>query len=78
MRRMSSVRIPQKNTKLSTPWDMMMMMTMIRKVLQEKQNYDDDIQPTLRQHFEAYPTDTNLSSQFEKQGFIVTAQNLDT
>jgi len=29
------------------------------------------------QHFEAYLTDTILSSQFEKQGFIVTAQNFD-
>jgi hypothetical protein len=33
-----------KNTKLSTWWDKT---TMIREVLQEKQNYDDDIQPPL-------------------------------
>jgi len=44
MRRMSSVRNQHKNTKLSTWWDKMMM---IREVLQEKQNYDDDIQPPL-------------------------------
>jgi len=45
MRRMSSVSIPHKNTKLSTQWDM----TTTREVLQEKQKYDDDddIQPSL-------------------------------
>jgi hypothetical protein len=43
MRRMSSVRFPHKTTKPSTQCDMMMM----QQVLQEKQNYDDDIQPSL-------------------------------
>jgi hypothetical protein len=33
--------------------------------------------PLFIQHFEAYLTNINLSSQFEKQSFIVTAWNLD-
>jgi hypothetical protein len=32
--------------------------------------------PLFIQHFEAYLTDTSLSSQSQKQSFIVTAQNL--
>jgi hypothetical protein len=69
MRRISSVTNPHKKMKLSTWWDKMMM---IREVLQEKK-----IMMIFMQHFEAYLTDTYLSSQFRKQNFIVTAQNLD-